>query len=189
MKVGFHVKRFYLVLCLILFAIYAQAATVTLAWDAMPAGESWTSVRIYERTGIVAPYTYAQVASVACPGCTTAVVTVTAVGNHTYVARSYNGTIESADSNSVLVNVPAPPVNLKITSLTASVNFFGTTFRAQTSVPAKTTLTVNGKTYTVDTRLVTSHTKSLFGRLTKGTPYTWTATDAQGNKATATGTV
>jgi hypothetical protein len=185
-------KRLSLFLIFLMLACCAQAATVILSWDAMPSGQTWTAVRIYERVGAASPYTYTQIISIPCPSCTTATFTVTPVGNHTYIARSYDGTVESADSNGVVVTVTAPPVppgNLRMTKFSASVSYFMTTFTAQTNVPAKTSLTVKGKTYAVDARFTTVHRKSFYGRMVRGTSYLWTAIDINGNKITATGIV
>ncbi len=43
-------KRLMILSCLLLcFPLMAAAATVTLAWDPAPAGQTWQKVRIYEK--------------------------------------------------------------------------------------------------------------------------------------------
>lgn len=115
-------KRF--LLFFLLFFALSFAATRAIAavnlkfqWDAKTAGDTRTSVRIYERTGTVAPYTYTQVAEVAEPAITVTVNNVSA-GTHTYVARGWNGQQESVDSNavtSVVLNAPSAPTTVTIT--------------------------------------------------------------------------
>lgn len=90
--------------------------SVKLQWDAKATGDTRTSVRIYERTG-VAPYTYTLVGEVSEPA-TTLTLNNVAVGAHTYVARGYNGQQESTDSNSVqsvILQQPAAPTTVTIT--------------------------------------------------------------------------
>jgi hypothetical protein len=102
-----------------LMAMSLQAATVNLAWDAMPAGQAWTEVRCYERTGASAPYTYTLKGTVTgVPPTNTISITGVATGTHTYVVRAYNGQSESADSNSVqgiILAVPNAPTTITIT--------------------------------------------------------------------------
>ncbi len=73
-------------------------AAVTLAWD--PMAVSPPNVRIYERTG----QAYSLVAEVAGT-VTTATVPNVAPGVHYYIARSADGSRESADSNMVMATV------------------------------------------------------------------------------------
>ena len=107
-------KRAILILAVILcFALSAMAIDIKLAWDAMPAGQAWTAVRIYERVGTV----YAQVGQVVPPVATLTLASV-ATGTHYYVARSYNGQAESANSNevtAVVLSVPSAPTTVTIT--------------------------------------------------------------------------
>jgi len=77
----------------------------------MPAGQSWQAVRIYEISGTI----YTKVAEVA-GNVTTASLQNFTPGKHVYVARSFDGTWESADSNQVSTPpIPAVPANLKFT--------------------------------------------------------------------------
>lgn len=111
-------KLLFAMLFLLAFSTFAAAATVTLAWDPMPAGQAWTQVRAYERTGATAPYTYNLVATVACPGCVGVSIPNVAAGTHTYVVRSTDGISESLDSSSVqgtILSVPNPPSTITIT--------------------------------------------------------------------------
>jgi hypothetical protein len=94
-------KKFLFVCFFLFLTIGARADTLTLSWDAMPAGQTWTKVRIYEVPG----YTLrAEVAGSA----TTASFEVDKLG-HSYTARSFDGVRESADSNTV--GFPAAPVS------------------------------------------------------------------------------
>jgi len=100
-------------LWLLLMPALWAAVNVNLSWDAMPAGQSWTQVRLYERVGTV----YTQVGQVVPPVATITLASV-AVGTHYYVARSYNGQAESANSNEVtaiILGVPSAPTTVTIT--------------------------------------------------------------------------
>lgn len=102
------------ILSLLMVSATACGADLTFTWDPA-AGESWSHVRIYEKTGS----NYTQVAQVAGT-LTTATVTGVPWGNHTYIARSVgvaNGVeLESADSNEVSTTVaPSSPKSLKVT--------------------------------------------------------------------------
>ena len=117
-------RLLFVIASLMLFAsIASAAATVNLAWDAMPAGQAWTAVKCYERTGAAAPYTYTLVGQTPTVVPPTAPVTTlsipnVATGTHVYVVRSYNGQSESADSNSVqgvILAVPTAPTTITIT--------------------------------------------------------------------------
>jgi hypothetical protein len=102
----------------LLIAGSAFAATVNLAWDAMPAGQNWTQVRAYERVGAVAPFTYTLVGTSGCPGCIGVSIPNVPVGTHTYIVRSWDSQQESADSNSAqgtILSVPNPPSTITIT--------------------------------------------------------------------------
>lgn len=85
-----------------------QARSVTLTWDGMPSDQSWTQVRIYEIT----PTAYTLVATAPCtlgtPNvCPTSVTFSAPKLAHSYIARSFDGTYESDDSNTVFL--PGPP--------------------------------------------------------------------------------
>jgi hypothetical protein len=86
------------------------AATLTFAWDPKPADQNWSKVRLYEKSGT----TYTLLIEVAGTA-TQATVTNVAPGAHSFVARSFDGTWESGDSNVVVTGpVPNPPGNFKI---------------------------------------------------------------------------
>ena len=77
----------------------------------MPAGQSWQAIRIYE----ISRTTYTKMAEVA-GNVTTASLQNVMPGKHVYVARSFDGTWESADSNQISTPpIPAVPTNLKFT--------------------------------------------------------------------------
>ena len=78
-------------------------ANITLMWDAMPAGQLWTEVRIYEGTTKVAT----------AAGTATSVMFSATKSTHTWVARSWDGVDESADSNAVVWAPPVPPGHLR----------------------------------------------------------------------------
>ena len=78
-------------------------ANITLLWDAMPVGQLWTQVRIYEGAVLVA--------TAATPA--TSVTFSTTKAAHTWTARSFDGTEESLDSNSVVWAPPVPPGHLR----------------------------------------------------------------------------
>jgi hypothetical protein len=98
---------------LLLMAAPTYAATLTFAWDPKPADQNWTKVRLYEKSGT----TYTLLIEVAGTA-TQATVTSITPGAHSFVARSFDGTWESADSNTVVTGlVPNPPGNIKILSV------------------------------------------------------------------------
>jgi hypothetical protein len=114
-------KLAFLLTTFLALTIVSQAATVTLTWDTMPAGQSWTKVVAYERTG-VAPYTYTKVgetATVVPPIVPVNTLSLqAATGTHTYIVRSTNGQSESPDSNSVqgiILAIPTSPTTITIT--------------------------------------------------------------------------
>jgi len=78
-------------------------ANITLLWDAMPVGQLWTQVRIYEGTVLVT--------TAAVPA--TSVTFSTTKATHTWTARSFDGTEESVDSNAVIWAPPIPPGHLR----------------------------------------------------------------------------
>jgi hypothetical protein len=102
-------RRFLIVLFMMLFAVSAFAASLTFQWDAMPGGQNWTKVRLYEKNGS----TYTMLSEVAST-VTQTTVTVTP-GAHNFVVRAYDGVWESVDSNVVVTGpVPTAPSNFKI---------------------------------------------------------------------------
>jgi hypothetical protein len=108
-------KRLLIVIALLcLMALPAMAATLTFQWDAMPSGQTWTQVRIYEKSGT----NYTLLGSTTSGTATSMTVSGITPGAHNFVARSYDGAWESADSN-VLVTGPVPsaPGNFKITAV------------------------------------------------------------------------
>ncbi len=107
-------RRLLVILCLMTVGPL-MAAEVKLAWDPMPAGESWTHVRAYERSGAAPNYTYVRVGEVAAPLAEMNIANVVP-GQHTYIVRSFNSTWESGDSNSVgTPAVPGAPGRVTIT--------------------------------------------------------------------------
>jgi hypothetical protein len=123
-KKGDTLKKIFCFVVLLMFAlpIIAQAATVTLAWDPMPAGQAWTKVQAYERTGTITPYTYVKVGetpSVVPPAAPVNTLAFqAAIGTHTYIVRSTNGQSESGDSNAVqgiILATPSSPTTITIT--------------------------------------------------------------------------
>lgn len=93
-----------------------QARTITLVWDAMPAGEVWTQVRAYEKnldgtTTLIATAPCTIGTPNVCP--TSVSFSVTKM-THTYIVRSFDGAWESDDSNTAfLPGPPKPPGNLR----------------------------------------------------------------------------
>jgi hypothetical protein len=99
-----------------IFLSYAWQTSkqITLQWDAMPSGEKWTEVRIYDITQSpeVLVATSACNSAGVCPSNSVSFTVQRAA--HSYVARSYDGFWESADSNVVEINAPPKiPANLK----------------------------------------------------------------------------
>jgi hypothetical protein len=114
-------KRFLsMLLWLLLMPTLFAAVNVKLQWDAKLAGDTRTNVRIYERTGAVAPYTYTQVAEVAEPTVLATIPNV-APGTHTYIARAWNGQQESADSNAPTAIILVPPGTITNVTITIVV--------------------------------------------------------------------
>ena len=103
---------------ILLMAASTYAATLTFAWDPMSPDQNWTKVKLYEKSGA----TYTLLVEVAGTA-TQATVTNVTPGAHSFVARSFDGTWESGDSNVVVTGpVPNPPGNFKIlTVVLASV--------------------------------------------------------------------
>ncbi len=115
-------KTFSIALLLIAAAITtAQAAQVTLAWDAPAAGTRPTGYRIYQRTGAAFDYTKPLWEGAA----TTCKVTVPDESESAFVVRAYakgalSGTVqESGDSNEVIAALPPPqaPRNLLLQAI------------------------------------------------------------------------
>lgn len=102
-------------------AVSTYAATLTFAWDHKPADQNWAKVRLYEKLGS----TYTLLVEVAGTAIQATVTSVTP-GAHSFVARSFDGTWESGDSNVVATGpVPNPPGNFKIlTVVLASAGAF-----------------------------------------------------------------
>jgi hypothetical protein len=83
--------------------------TITLGWDAMPAGQQWASVRIYDISLVPEVIVAEAQCSVGPPiNCPTQVAFTMTKAAHVWVARAWDGYWESGDSNSV--SVPGPPV-------------------------------------------------------------------------------
>lgn len=108
-------KRILITLLLLVCVVRAQAADITFAWDPAAPGQNWEKVRLYERTGNPGAYVYTLKGEVA-GNLTTMTITGVSPGAHTYVARSYAGGWESADSNEANTGpVPSSPSGIKIT--------------------------------------------------------------------------
>jgi hypothetical protein len=92
------------------FAAWSFQASkqITLAWDAMPTGETWNAVKIYD-IGVTPEVLVATANCTTGPPrvCPTSVTFLLTRAPHTFVARSVNADWESGDSNSV--GTPAPP--------------------------------------------------------------------------------
>ena len=98
---------------MLMIAASTYAASLTFAWDPKPADQNWTKVRLYEKSGT----TYILLVEVAGTA-TQATVSNVMPGAHSFVARSFDGTWESGDSNVVTTGaVPNPPGNFKILSV------------------------------------------------------------------------
>jgi hypothetical protein len=97
----------------LLMAVSTYAANLTFAWDPKPADQNWTKVRLYEKSGA----TYMLLVEVAGTASQATATNVTP-GAHSFVARSFDGTWESGDSNVVVTGpVPNPPGSFKILSV------------------------------------------------------------------------
>jgi hypothetical protein len=103
-------RRLLIILALLLCATQAFAADVTLKWDPMPAGQAWEKVRIYEMVGTA----YSLKAEVA-GSATQATIANVPIGTHVYIARAYQATLESPDSNTASKSFgPSSPMNFVI---------------------------------------------------------------------------
>lgn len=98
--------------------LFAFSASVNLSWDGQLPGDTRTAVRIFERVGVIAPYTYTHISTVPDPQNTYTVNNVTE-GIHVYVVRAINSQYESPDSNAVSIVILVMPGN--ITSLSATI--------------------------------------------------------------------
>jgi hypothetical protein len=105
-------KRLFLVLFL-LIASSASAASIKFAWDAMPVGQVWQGVRVYDITNASTPVLVCESTESTTTGCTLATAPTTA---RTYAAKSYIADAESSFSNSVVwPGIPAAPTGMKYT--------------------------------------------------------------------------
>jgi hypothetical protein len=97
---------------MLLAPLQATTRPVTLAWD-QPTGETWTEVRIYETVGTTD--VLQATAKCSAPGtCPTTITFTTTKILHHFFARSYNGDLESDNSNTAtLPGPPKPPGNLR----------------------------------------------------------------------------
>jgi hypothetical protein len=85
---------------------FQASKQITLQWDAMPAGEKWTEVRIYD-TSTLPETLVSTVPCVSAGNCPNATATfVVSRAAHNFTARSWDGFWESADSNAVIINAP-----------------------------------------------------------------------------------
>lgn len=96
----------------LIMAAVAGAATLTFEWDPMSQGQNWAKVRLYEISGT----DYALLAEV--EGTETRATVDIAPGEHSFVARSFDGVWESGDSNVVTTGpVPNSPGNFRVLSV------------------------------------------------------------------------
>jgi len=100
------------------FSSIAMCDDTVFGWDKVP-GQTWEKVRIYQRSGAAAPYTYTLKAEVDGSQ-TTATVTNTVPGM-IFIARSTMGFMESNDSNAVGIKPDAPGTFRVITTTTTTV--------------------------------------------------------------------
>jgi hypothetical protein len=116
-------KRLFGLLCLglvlssmtALGSLPVVAADLTFAWDANP-GSPWEKVRLYEKIGA----NYSLKGEVVG---TLTTITITGIlpGAHSYIARSFAATVESADSNTATTTIlPGAPGNFRIVVVTVS---------------------------------------------------------------------
>lgn len=108
-------RRILILIAFLCLVASVQAADITFAWDPMPAGQQWEKVRLYERTGTAGNYQYTLKGEVD-GNLTTMTIPGVTPGTHTFIARSYANSWESADSNTVTTGpVPQAPSGIKIT--------------------------------------------------------------------------
>jgi len=89
---------------------------ITLGWDPMPAGETWLEVRLYDISPSPEGVLLATAKCTAGPpvSCPVTATFLVAKQPYTIVARSWNGDLESVDSNTVTIaGPPKPPANLQ----------------------------------------------------------------------------
>lgn len=111
-------KRLFSVLALVVLGAVTvntqSLRPVTLAWDLPSDYSTWTEVRIYNA---VTPATPVLLGTVKCSGsplvCPTEVTLNLAKATYSFIARSFDGTWESEDSNAVTLKPPAFPPNLR----------------------------------------------------------------------------
>jgi hypothetical protein len=103
-------KSIMLAVALLMLTIPVWATDIFLAWSPMPADQHWISVRVYERVGSVDT----KIGESSVPDNTFTVKDVSP-GVHVYFVRSYDGTWESDNSNTVSTGgVPLSPQGLSI---------------------------------------------------------------------------
>src|SRR5438105_474622 len=104
--------RYILIGMVVLVASFAQAQhSVKLTWTASTTPS--VSYHVYRATVSGGPYAQVSTGNVAC--CTYTDTTVSNGVTYYFVVRSFDGTVESADSNqvtTVIPQAPAPPTAL-----------------------------------------------------------------------------
>jgi hypothetical protein len=179
-----------LIAILILFALPLQAGEVTLAWDAVQAG-NLAGYRIYIGD---APGTYSR--SIQTGNVTIFKVVNLADGTHYFAATAYDSSGgESGYSNEVFTTIAPAPFEIK--TLAVSMQWFGVVLFCSTSQNAnaivKYTDILTGEAQAVITTLdysKTEHRAVLY--LPMGTQryytYEWSTTNAAGQTAILGGT-
>jgi hypothetical protein len=106
-------KRILLALSFFLISSYTSAASIKFQWDAMPVGQAWQGVRVYDITSSEIPVFACSSTNPAITECSLPNVSRAA---RTYAAKSYVGDMESDFSNSIVwPGAPAAPAGLKYT--------------------------------------------------------------------------
>lgn len=144
-------KRFYLLLALLLFALPAHAATVNITWTA--------PTRMTDGTTITTPITYKLYRGTSAASLTLLVTTPAGAlgyqdtnapaGDVFYAVSAVVGGVESARTGPVTINIPAPapnpPTGLTLSVVVADTNAYklrqgvdGFSFVAIGTVPAGT---------------------------------------------------
>lgn len=101
------------VFVLLALTLPALAVDLTFRWDAMPTGQNWTNVRLYQVSGTT--YT---LKGTAAGNATTLTITGFGPGSYTFIARSVVGSLESVDSNTASKDiVPDTPGNFRIVAV------------------------------------------------------------------------
>lgn len=199
-------KRLFTAASILLFVSLAfgqVSKTINLAWDdtANPAG---TKYRVYHKTTAAASYikdcTTADTANCRDAGTNkTYAWTGAGVGTHLFVVSAYNTSGESGYSNEVsqvIDPIPQPPTALKITSMSASLRWFGVVCMASTSVKTSSIFRYQriapnqGWTtvVTTPTPTKTQHRAVLYLTEPGYYNYTWQVADAGGATAEGSGT-